>query len=155
MRHQPQRCAPVPQQWRPLLFGLGIDPSYLRSSATGTAPNRSAPRCGAGRSVSALALQEKRDLLSLVVLRESGISKLARSCPAKSRGQSQVRDDERGLTRPLILNPAVHPPQGHVPPLVPAISNCGAAHPSGDNRFFRSRLSRGTIRVSSGRNCRI
>ena len=53
------------------------------------------------------------------------------------------------------LNPAVHPPHGQARPLLPAISNCGAAHPSGDNRFFRNRLSRGTIRVSSGRNCRI
>ena len=53
------------------------------------------------------------------------------------------------------LDPAVHPRYGQARPLVPAISNCGAAHPSGDNRFFRNRLSRGTIRVSSGRDCRI
>jgi hypothetical protein len=43
---------------------------------------------------------------------------------------------------------------GQVQPLLPAISNCGAAHLSGENRRFRKRLSRMPIGDSPGRNCR-
>jgi hypothetical protein len=40
---------------------------------------------------------------------------------------------------------------GQVQPLLPAISNCGAAHPFGENRRFRKRLSRRLIGDSLGR----
>jgi hypothetical protein len=39
--------------------------------------------------------------------------------------------------------------------LLPAISNCGAAHLSGENRGFHKRLSRRPTDDSAGRNCRI
>jgi hypothetical protein len=44
---------------------------------------------------------------------------------------------------------------GQAQPLLPAISNCGAAHPSGENRRFHKRLSRRLIGDSAGCNCRI
>jgi len=44
---------------------------------------------------------------------------------------------------------------GQMQPLLPAISNCGAAHLSGKNRRFRKQSSRRPIGDSHDRNCRI